>query len=232
MKLFIAILFLLVIAVSCREKADKQQANAEEAVTEDSVNTERVDTVLSAETIQFFDRSEFSNYARSKMPAFDWSKFRLVNVWKEDSMLVQPFNPEKSYYSVYGRFLKYSPDSTKFIDLDSYNLEISSKNGKRIAQDKGPDTEVSLIDLEDSTKTRLVFLGPGASIEEGSWLDDENILLVGVQDNATATSKVIVVWKYHLPTNTYFLYESSDAVSADTILQNWRRQRLKGVEVQ
>jgi hypothetical protein len=221
----------MVLAVSCKDNKDKKQ-NATEVVTEDSLDAERVDTVLSGETLQFFDRSEFSNYARSHIPQFDWSKFRLVNVWKEDTMLIQPFRPDKNYYKVYGDFLKYSPDSTKFIDLDSYNLAISTnKSGKRIAEDMGPDTEVSLVNLEDSTKTRLVFLGPGASIEDGSWLDNENIVLVGVQDNSAVTSKVIVVWKYHLPTNTFFLYESSDSVSADTIMQNWREQRLKGVEV-
>src|SRR5688572_25145223 len=124
MKPFIVILlFFMVMAVSCKDRTDKQQADANEVATEDSIDTERVDTVLSGETLQFFDRSEFSKYARSRIPQFDWSKFRLVNVWKENSMLIQPFRADKNYYKVYGEFLKYSPDSTKFIDLDSYNLE-------------------------------------------------------------------------------------------------------------
>lgn len=230
MRILTTVLILILAITACRDAEEEATPPGPAAV--DSVETERVDTVITSETQQIFDNSGFTGFAKSRSGNFDWSKFRLVNVWKEDSAIVSPYTPDDQFYRLYGPFLKYSPDSTKYLDLDSYNIDIShDEQGRKIGQAQGPDTEVSLIDLETKQRTRLVFVGPSSSVEDGGWIDSETLVLVGIQENPQPGSKTAVVWKYHVPTETFYLYELPDPLTAEKIMHNWRRERLKGVNV-
>jgi hypothetical protein len=222
---------------SCKDQPDKP-ADDSTVAAGDSISNENIDTVLSDETISFFNRSGFSDFARSKAPGFDWNKFRMTNTWKEDSLLVTPFKPAPDFYQLYKPLLRYSPDSTMFIDLDSYNLEIQKDaSGGLVAIESGPDTEVSLVNVKNQKKTRLVFLGPGSSIEDGSWIDGENLVLMGFQESATnsngasAGNRVPVLWRYHLPTTTFYVYEMPDPAVARQLMGQWRKERLKGLTI-
>ena len=155
---FVLVILAVLFIASCKDKPD-EVAPAAQTAAEDSVSNENIDTVLSDEAIALFSQSGFSTFAKSKSPAFDWSKFRLMNSWKEDSLYVTPFEPASNYYETYKPYLKYSPDSSMFIDLDSYNLALEKdKNGQQVAIESGPDTEVSLVNIKEKKKTRLVFL--------------------------------------------------------------------------
>ena len=229
-KLFAVIgISAMMIFVSCRDTPDKQDQD-NETTSEDSVEIEKADTALSNETISFFDQSGLSKFTKTKSPGFDWSKFKMTNTWQDDSLLITDFRPSINFYDSYKTLLKYSPDSSMFIDLDSYNLDVHREsNGKIIAIEAGPDTEVSLVDVKSKKKTRLVFLGPGNSIEEGSWIDKENLVLMGFQDNDGSGNQIPVVWRYHVPAKTFYIYELPDPKAAKQLMGQWRRERLRGV---
>lgn len=217
------------IMVSCKDTAKKEPQATSTTETRDDSVMETMDTLLSAETVQSFSTSGFSDYAKKQARGFDWNKFRMTSSWKEDSMLVSPFTPDKDYYRDYGPFLKYSPDSSMFIDLDSYNIDIKKDDkGRFIGHELGPDSEVSLIDVDDKTRTRLVFMGPGGSIEDGMWLDNNTLVLMGVQENERR-ERVATLWKFHVPTKTYYLYEIPDTSVAGSLMGYWRSERLKNV---
>lgn len=220
----------LLIAVSCKDDP-KKEPQAPEAPQEDSV-VETLDTLLSAETVQSFSTTAFSDYAKKKVSGFDWNKFRMTSSWQDDSLLVSPFQPEKDFYTSYGPFLKYSPDSSRFIDLDSYNIDIKKDaKGRFIGNGIGPDYEVSLVDVKDGTKTRLVFMGPGGSIEDALWLDNQTLVLMGVQENEKG-GKMPTLWRFHLPTKTFYLYEIPDTTLAGSLMGYWKTERLKNVTIQ
>jgi hypothetical protein len=220
----------LLIAVSCKDNAQKEQ-QAPETPQEDSV-IEALDTLLSAETVQSFSTTGFSDYAKKKATGFNWNKFRMTSSWQEDSMLESPFTPEKGFYTNYGPFLKYAPDSSHFIDLDSYNIDIKKDaKGRFTGNEIGPDYEVSLVDVKDGIKTRLVFLGPGGSIEDAVWLDNQTLALMGVQENEKG-GKTPTLWRFHLPTKTFYLYEIPDTTIAGPLMGYWRTERLKNVIIQ
>jgi hypothetical protein len=219
------------ILVSCKDKPDEVIPGSQ-TTTGDSVANENIDTVLSDEAIALFNQSGFSTFAKTKSPAFDWSNFRMMNSWKEDSLYITPFEPASTYYENYKPYLKYSPDGSMFIDLDSYNLTLEKdKNGQKVAIESGPDTEVSLVNIKDKKKTRLVFLGPGSSIEDGSWIDNENLILFGFQETGDAGNKLPVIWRYHLPTTTFYIYEMPDPAIAKQLMGQWRKERLKGLTI-
>ena len=215
--------------VSCKSDDSKEKSSQPDSTIAESTVVEKVDTVLSNETISFFNRSGFSDFAKGKSAIFDWRKFHMVNNWKEDSMLTNSFNPEKNYYEAYGRFLKYSPDSSMFVDLDSYNIDITKdQQGRWVGTEEGPDTEVSLVFPGKKEKKRLLFLGPGSSVEEAIWTDNENIALIGFEE-AGSEQKKAVVWRYHIPTSTFFQYELPDPEAASQLMGQWRKERLKGI---
>ncbi|MEP7257154.1 MAG: hypothetical protein ABI687_02175 [Flavitalea sp.] len=223
----------LSLAVYACKNDPKNEPRTDALPRNEHDQVEVVDTTLTNETISFFNRSGYSTFAKARLKDFDWSRFHMVDTWKDDSVTSSRFQPDKTYFDNYGQFLKYSPDSSFALDLDSYNTSITrTKDGKLIGREEGPDTEINLIDLKNKEKKRLVFLGPSGTIEEGGWIDEDNLVLIGFQDAPDETSQVPLIWKYHLPTHTFYLYQSTDTVGVQQKMNSWRKERLKGVIIQ
>jgi hypothetical protein len=217
-----------VVLSGCKSKDDKA-ADAANA-TDSTVIDVEVDSGFTEKTIDSFKTTGFSTYAKQRAPQFDWTKFKKTLEWKEDTLVQHVYKPDKKFYASYGPFLKWSPDSSKFIDLDSYNIDIrKNKHGKLIGAELGPDTEVSMVNPKTGQKTRLLFLGPGSSVEDGLWLDNNNLVLMGVQDYGDSLGKTAAVWKFNIPTQTFTLYEMHDSKMAQQLMGSWRKERLKGI---
>jgi len=220
--------FLGILAVvffsNCKSSSDDDQ-QAGRMATEDSA--ESLDTVFSRPDITYLGQLSVSKYAISKGTPIDWGQFAMVTSSQDDSLLTSAFQPDTSYYRTYGRFLRYSPDSSMFIDLDSYNVDFQkNKDGRLYPIEHGPDTEVSLVDLARKQRTRLVFLGPGNGVEDGGWIDNNSVVLIGYHEQDTSKLKKAVVWRYHVPTKTFHVYESPDASIVGQLL-NWRKERFR-----
>lgn len=218
---------------SCGGNNDKKvdvADSSEPMVLEDTTTLIQDDSALDVEMIDTFTTTAFSDYAKRQSSGFDWTQFRMTSTWVDDSLLTASFSPDKTFYADYGKLIKYSPDSSMFVDLDSYNMDITrDSKGRLVGTELGPDSEVSLVNLKNKQKKRLVFLGPGGSIEDALWLDKENLVLMGVQEH-NDSSKVAAVWKIHVPTNTFYLYELPNSEAAQKIMGNWRKERLKSVQ--
>lgn len=74
--------------------------------------------------------------------------------------------------------LIYSPDGSRYLDLYSYKLIISSKEGELIGG-INPDAEAVIIDPEKETRNRVLFMGPAGGIEDAAWLSNEEFLITG-----------------------------------------------------
>lgn len=219
---------LALLFTACNNSSDKK-ADAGDTDT-DSVVVVGPDTTLTSETIQKFQTAGFSDYVKTRIPAFDWSKFKYKSSYEEDSMLTSAFTPSKTYYASYGSFLKYSPDSTRFIDLDSYNIDIvKDGKGRLTGTAGGPDTEVSLINPKTGKKVRLLFMGPGGTVEDAFWLSNNELAIVGTQENEEDAGKKVTVWKINLADKMYDIYELDDLDAAQKLAGTWRKERLKGV---
>lgn len=192
---------LLAIAVSyfvsCNSSSDKE-APQQNIDTTTVVADETVDTVLAAETFRFFTRP---NVKQSSVA------YRMVETRKEDSLLTSKFEPKPDYYKKYSEFIRFSPDSTRFIDFGSYHVDVTiNKNGEKKYEELGPDSEVSLIDPSASVKKRLLFLGPAGVVDDAAWVDNETIVIAGRQEGTGIDSLQPVIWKFHIPTNTFYQY--------------------------
>lgn len=224
---------LLAIGIySCNSSDTPADTPAESQIDTTQFSSEiAVDSVLNSDMIFFFDSSGYSDHFKESVSSFDWNKFKLVGTWQEDSMYTRPFEPSENYFNYYGKLLRYSPDSNYFIDLDSYQIEIyKDKNGKLRSAENGPDTEITLVDTRNNTKTRLIFVGPSGSIEDGNWLNNSTLMLAGwnISDSDSLTA---YIYKIHVPTNTYTLYELSDTAKAVDLMGSWRKERLKKLNI-
>jgi hypothetical protein len=189
---------ILLILTACNN-ADDKTVEPQPDSTSSPVIIEKVDTVLTSESFKFFTKPEKQNSMGS---------YKMVSTWKEDSMIISEFNTNSNFLNKYRELLRFSPDSLYYIDMGSYNVEVvTDANGKKTYQDLGPDTEISLVSLNENKKRRLLFLGPGSIVEDAGWMDNETLLIAGKQLRPDGNSAYNVIWKYHLPTHTFFMYE-------------------------
>jgi hypothetical protein len=225
---------ITLMAVACGSGEDKKAEPPAQVVTDpdDSVTTEAFDTSLSTENINTFSTLAFSNYAKRQVPAFDWSRFRMEHSYSDSQLLVTDFKPDKNFLEAYGPLLKYSPDSSMFIDMDSYHVAMrKNARGKWQGTAMEPETEVSLVNLKTGKKTRILYGGPEVSIEEALWLDKDNFAVMGIED-LDSVGRVAAIWKFNIPTNTYFVYELRDSAVARQLMGYWRKERLKGILIE
>jgi hypothetical protein len=228
MKNTLWMLLAIIVLSSCTGNDKQAQADDDNNIIEET-DSLKTGNELNDQTIATLDKSPIFRSARSTVSEFNWNRFQLTRFWKEDSLLTRSFEPEQGYYDNYGPLFKYSPDSTKFIDLDSYNISIRKNNkGQRIGEPQGPDTEVSLVDLKKKQVSRLIFLGPGNNIEDAAWQDNENLLLVSSVDNTDAAANASVI-KYNLPSKTFYVYETADSSIVNHLKGYWRKERLKNI---
>ena len=78
--------------------------------------------------------------------------------------------------------LLYSYDSSYAIDPYSYNyiLEYKSTTSGSFS-DAGPDSEVALVNLKDSTRKRIWFAGPSIVLLKAGWLDRNRIAIAAAE---------------------------------------------------
>lgn len=231
MKKYLFIILIALVAMSaCNSSGDKQAAEYE--LSEDSLLISASENTLPDENLGIINETGFSKYARISVPDLKWDKFTNTKFWEVDSIDKTVFDPEDNYFSSYGPFLKYSPDSSKFIDLDSYNISITkNKKGQFEGSSQEPDTEISIVDIKKKEKTRLLFLGPGNSVEDAAWIDNNNLVLIGYVENENASGTNAAVWQFDLVSKRVNLYELSDSAVINKLRNYSEIERLKNVKM-
>jgi hypothetical protein len=123
----------------------------------------------------------------------------------------------------------YNSDSTKAIDLFSYNYMANSRNGRPVMVAGEPDTEVALLDYQNKTRKRLLFLGPSFAALDARWLSNNEVAIAGAEIVGEELIKPIV-WKITLPDGGVETEFYTDTVHAN--LSAIREQRFKSVKFQ
>lgn len=121
----------------------------------------------------------------------------------------------------------YNSDSTRAIDLFSYNFMANTRNGQRVLVPGEPDTEVALLDYRDKTRKRLLFLGPSFVALDARWLSNEQVAIAGAEIVGEHRIKPII-WKITLPAGTVETEFYTDTVRAD--IAAIREQRFRTVK--
>jgi hypothetical protein len=123
----------------------------------------------------------------------------------------------------------YNADSTRAIDLFSYNYVPTARDGQRYMAAGEPDTEVALINYKDKTRTRLLFLGPSYAALDARWLSNDQVAIAGAELVGDNKIKPII-WKLTLPSHQVETEFYTDTVHAD--IPAIREQRFTSVRFQ
>jgi len=189
---------LILVFVACNSgndesgTVDSTSAQSSDTITTYSgidSSTEFLDT-FSNEIVPWLQQSVKSNTVTLK-------GLRYADNWVEDSIIVSSQDLSKDFLKTYESMIVYSPDKSKVLDLGSYgSVAVKDRNGKTSFQGDA-DTEVAVIDLASKKRRRLLFFGPGTSVDHGFWLNDKTVLVTG-QFHESNNVSVPVIWKIEI----------------------------------
>ncbi|MCG8687690.1 MAG: hypothetical protein MI892_22630 [Desulfobacterales bacterium] len=167
-----------------------------------------------------WDKSTKSNQKNAKT---HWLEYHGIsqNAFLVDSILIgiKPsmvryglFEDEKELFA--STFM-YSPDSTYYIDMDSYGLEISQgSDGKMEYLGREVDIKVLLVRVidADSAAIQLMMCGTSCLPEEAYWDNDTTVSILGVSYNDDSDKEFPTIWRYNLITKSFVKFISNNEV--------------------
>ena len=107
---------------------------------------------------------------------------------------------------IYLPFYKFSPDKQKILDITSYNIILEKdKKGNLISLGSDIDSKASVKNLETKTIQRVLFVGSDEIIEDGFWIDNQHLFIVGQLIDDASQFKPII-WFADLQNKTVQVY--------------------------
>ncbi len=192
----------ILLFASCNNSADTETNNGDTS----AVETEETTFSVNEEFPGLFTylQSQDSSFSVDKFEGGEMDTKDSLSRMKIDTAQLRPFRP----------YLIYNSDSSKAIDLVSYNYVLSNKKGKTVIEQGGPDTEVAVLDLKNNTRKRILFLGSAGTVLQAKWDGDNTIAIVGAEEVEEGKIKPSV-WKYDWTTGKMELYQYPDAIHAN-----------------
>ena len=172
--------------------------------------------------------------SQKKNETNSWMKFHGLKS-AEFVQLGEPgkLNMNKSPYNIsnletFRKFLMFSPDSARFIDLDSYSLALETDSaGKYYSYGSDIDSKVQLISLSDSSSITILFCGTLCYPEAALWTSKNEFEIYGF--HVLNTRKYIpTIWKVNteLNTMTYLQYKSYLELEPKNYVQQVRLKEI------
>ncbi|HEU4634393.1 MAG TPA: hypothetical protein VFS22_10430 [Flavisolibacter sp.] len=188
------------------------------------VETSKEDSVEVVEETYAVDKQfpEMFSYLQTQDSSFSVTKFEGGEMDTKDSL--PPEKIDTNHLTPYKPYLIYNADSTKAIDLVSYNYVVSKKKGQAVLEQGGPDTEVAILNLKDNTRKRILFLGSSGTVLQAKWENGNTVAIAGAQEVEEGKLKPSI-WRYNLATGKTELYQYSDVINAN--IQDYAEQWLK-----
>ncbi|MBD0366307.1 MAG: hypothetical protein ICV53_09425 [Flavisolibacter sp.] len=210
---FFSICFFFFVACTNSE-ADKTKEPevANPSVSENSSTA--IETAL-PDVFHYFGRQDTSFSATNFQLAF------------EDSIeALPPGTLNKEELKPYFPYFIYNRDSSQAIDMYSYNILLSNKNGSIVGEAAGPDSEVALLDFKANTRRRLLFGGPSLAVLDAAWLNDKIILIAGAEIVNDEQLKPII-WKIDPVNHKRETFFYSDTLTASVLQYEDKRIHIR-----
>lgn len=136
----------------------------------------------------------------------DQETFREVNL-ENKKFTFSNLNSSNDYFISFKDFFIYSPDSTYYVDLDSYSLTLEKdSSGQLISYGSEVDTKVMLIDLKNNSEMELMFCGSDCIPEEAKWESQSKVCIAGLKENGEYYP---TIWIFDIKNKTIKEYISS-----------------------
>jgi hypothetical protein len=123
---------------------------------------------------------------------FGLSDFKLVDTLRFDNNYAQEFKSLKKFLSVYKPIITYSVDSSKFIDIYSYQLNLEKK-GSHYETNPDIDQTVLLYDAKAKYWNRIFFGTSSQWIDEVLWVSKTQFILVGITKSEDGKKQPLIL---------------------------------------
>ncbi|MCB9261468.1 MAG: hypothetical protein H6607_03760 [Flavobacteriales bacterium] len=139
---------------------------------------------------------------------FNLSSFNVKDTVAFDGDYEQDSNYLKTFLDIYKPIITYSPDSTLFIDIYSYQLNLE-KNGKYYYASPDIDQAILLFDNQKKYWNRIYFGTNSRWIDEVIWVSCNEFIMVGITKNLE-DKKTPLILIGNVDKRTMLMYMTSD----------------------
>lgn len=201
----VALLVAMVAGCTCN---NTDKAQDDKAIELDSTQTAK--SIIQEDSATVFDNMNGpwlnENFTRK---GFNWSGFKLVSFWAEDSTEKKPTTFAPDFFKKYASVLKWSPDSAYVLDVGSYGgVVLQDTAGKPVVARGEPDTEVSILYPKESKKSRVLFAGPALHVINATWADSSQVAMLATLDTSSVGSKPdTILWMIDVKERFYRKYK-------------------------
>jgi len=202
---------LLFVVAACTNNAEHTTTPPEKEQTENKAEGPETGTLL---------QNHFPlllSYLQKNNTAFSADSVIPTESATQEASAAYPIDTAKT--ATFKPLLIYNSDSTKAIDLFSYNYMLTNKNGISTAEAAEPDSEVTLIDFKNGKRQRVWFSGPAATVLDAAWINPRQIAIAGMQENENG-QRYPAIWIVSLPDNTIdtYLYQQPATIATNEYL--------------
>jgi tetratricopeptide (TPR) repeat protein len=139
---------------------------------------------------KYFD-TELKQWTKS-FSDFSLSDFKLADTLHFDNNYAQDLKSLKEFLSVYKPVITYSVDSSKFIDIYSYQLNLEKK-GNYYEANTDIDQAILLCNPKAKYWNRIFFGTSSQWIDEVVWLSKTQFILVGITKSEDDKRRPIIL---------------------------------------
>lgn len=167
--------FLLITLSICTIALTSCKKNTENQDLDNGADPNKINLQPELENNTNSNLKAWVNYYTQDGNSFSLAKFELKNT---DTIHFLPGTIIPAYESdfdtVYKPYLFYSPDRSKYIDIDSYWWRIGDND--KIGFE--PDQEIDLVNLKTKEVSRIKFFGPSEWVETVVWETNDIVYLL------------------------------------------------------
>jgi hypothetical protein len=202
-------ILLLFTVLACRQRdteySDEELVNPEAMLAYEENDTLAIRKIPAG-------LSEWLSFYGKVDTGFKLNRFRASGV----SLHIGSLSPaiSKGNETSFTDLFVYSPDSTKYLDLLSYNY--LRENNSLISGE--PDQQVVLGDLKTNKKSQLMYFGPSQLAEFADWTGNNSFMIGIMSRTESGTGLNAEIMFFHLEDSIYTNFRLDHTISMDSIL--------------
>jgi len=214
MKKLVAACLFTGLLTACNTNGDtKATAMPEDTVQEADADADVAQVQAAFPNVYTYLKNQDSSFSEDNFLPSGEAEVQPAPTTPIDEAHLEPFRP----------YLIFNSDSSRALDLYSYNYIIDNRNGSNKLEAGSPDSEAALIDFTAKKRRRIFFGGPSFALWDGKWIDAGNLLMIGAE-TGTDTNLVPSIWKINLKDTSIQVYTYQGTVQAD--MNGYQKSKL------
>jgi hypothetical protein len=212
MKKSLLLVFLVCSLITCRqgdtEYTDDELVNPESVMAyeeDDTLVLRRIPAGL-AEWLTFYGKSD---------TAFTLKNFKASGVTLHMDILQDATGREDE--NSFRDLLVYSPDSSMYLDLVSYNYLKEKQDGKNILISGDPDQQVVLADTRNKMKKQLMYNGPSQLAEFAEWTSNSSFIIGMTSKEEGMSGMKAEIYFFHLKDSSFTNFLLNHQLPVDSL---------------